>query len=117
MRIRTGLAVALLASAAVAGPALARDRLVTQVGADPAQIAWGLIPPGDLAIKVRYECKQPGVKTQRGGATVVVGNDLTVRTGPQVGPLVDVRAERDFNRFRLYAISDGGFSCRVTTTY
>lgn len=116
MHIRTGLAIGLVLSAAAAGPALA-DRLVTQVAGDPAQIAWGLIPPGDLAIRVRYECKQPGVKTQRGGATVVVGNDLTVRTGPQLGPLVDINAQRDFNRFRLYAVADGGFSCKVTTSY
>lgn len=116
MIIRSCLAAALLLSA-VAGPALARDRYVTQVGGEGAQIAWGLIPPGDLTIKVRYECRQPGVKTQRGGGPVVVGNDLTVRTGDQLGPLVDIRAERDFNRFRLYAAGVDGFSCKVTATY
>lgn len=116
MFVRSALAAALLLSAA-ASPALARDRYVTQVGPEGAQIAWGLIPPGDLAINVRYECKQPGVKTQRGGAKVVIGNDLTVRTGDQLGPLVDIHAERDFNRFRLYASGAEGFACKVTASY
>jgi hypothetical protein len=111
----TKIAAATLALALTAGAAAAAERTV--LAGEEAPIASGLIPPGDLTISGRYDCRMPGAKSMRGTVKVVVGNDLTVRTGEQAGALEGLHAERDFNRFRLYAASPEGFSCTVTTSY